>query len=1051
MSRFFIDRPILAWVLAALVMLAGLLALRSLPIAQFPDLAPPSISVTALYRGADPETLANTTTQIIEQQMKGIDGLRYMASTADTLGRTTVTLTFEQGTNVDTAQVQVQNKLQLATARLPREVQQTGLTVAKATNSILLVLAIYSSDGSHSSSDVADFVASRVQDPVSRVTGVGEIRLVGGQYAMRIWADPFKLRSYGLTFGDVKNAIQAQNAQVAAGQIGSQPAAPGQPLAATVSAQSRLKTVDQFEAIILRTNPDGSTVTISDVARVEIGNEDYNFDLQLNGKPGAGILMKLAPGANALDTVDRVKAEVAKLQRQFPPDLRVAYPLDSTPFVRLSVKQVVETIVESTVLVFLVMFLFLQSFRATLIPTIAIPVVLLGTLAILLSAGYSINTLTLFGMVLAIGLLVDDAIVVVENVERIMEEEGLSPREATIKSMGEISGALIAIAMVLAAVFVPMAFFGGSSGVVYRQFSITVVSAMGLSVLVALVLTPALCATLLRPHGTPADHRSGFFGWFNRRFNRASQRYEQQVARLLGVPGRALLGFAVICVLLAVLFARLPGGFLPNEDQGFMFAQVRMPPGTTLDRTAAVMKQVQAHYLNDEAANVEAVFSVTGFSSAGGGQNIGQAFISLKPWAERPGEENSAQAIAGRANAAFQKFSEGMAFAFVPPAALELGNATGFSVVLTDENNLGHERMVAARDQFIAAAAKDPRLMGVRIFGQKDVSQLQIDVDFAKAGAYGLTQAEINDTISTAWGGTYVNDFIDRGRLKHVYVQADAPFRSRPEDLQLLHVRGVSGAMAPLGEVATTRWKSGPALLERFNGTPSFQIDGQAAPGYSSGDALRAVEELAASTLPPGVGHSWTGLSYEEAASAGQAPALYALSVLIVFLCLAALYESLIIPVAVLLVVPLGAIGALLAATMTGLANDVFFQVGLVTTVGVSTKNAILIVEFAAAEMRAGRPLREAAIRAARLRLRPILMTSLAFVFGVLPLAIATGAGSGGQNAIGRSVAGGMISATVLAIFFVPLFFVVVKKLFHQEEKVTGQHSPAATPAAVEG
>src|SRR3546814_715023 len=970
-----------------------------------------------------------------------------MSSTSDSLGRAVITLTFEQGTDADTAQVQVQNKLQLATARLPREVQQSGLIVAKATNSILLAAAIYSEDGSHSVSDMADYVASRVQDPVSRVPGVGDIRVLGGQYAMRIWVDPFKLQNYRLTFADVKSAIQAQNAQVSAGQLGSQPAAEGQPLTATVTAQSRLQNVDQFKAVILRTNPDGSTVKIGDVARVEIGNEDYNFNLELNGKPASGLILKLAPGANAVQTVDLVKARIAELQKQFPPDIRVVYPLDSTPFVRLSIEQVVHTIIEATVLVFLVMFLFLQNWRATLVPTIAIPVVLLGTFGVLAIAGYSINTLTLFGMVLAIGMLVDDAIVVAENVERIMEEKHLPPLAATRESMREISGALIAIATVLAAVFIPMAFFGGSNGVVYRQFSITIVSAMALSVLVALIFTPALCVTLLRRTSTPAEHRRGFFGWFNRVFERNVHSYTGHVGRIITRPVRMFLVYGAIAAIMALLFVRLPSGFLPNEDQGFMFTQVRMPPGSTLDHTSDLMRKVQHYYLEKEAANVEAVFSVTGFSSAGGGQNIGQAFILLKPWDERPGEENSAEAIANRASAAFKKFHEGMAFAFIPPAALELGNATGFSFVITDDNNLGHLKLAAARDKLLAAATKDPRLAGVHIFGQKDVGQLQIDVDKALAGAHGLTQADVNDTISTAWGGAYVNDFIDRGRVKRVYVQADAPYRSRPEDLGLLYVRGQSGEMTPLTAFASAYWKSGPALLERYNCAPSFEIDGQAAPGYSSGTALKAMEELAKENLPAGVGYSWTNLSYEEAASAGQAPALYTLSVLIVFLCLAALYESWAIPFAVLLVVPLGAIGALLAATMTGLANDVFFQVGLVTTIGVSTKNAILIVEFAAAEMRAGKPLLEAAVTAARLRLRPILMTSLAFVFGVLPLAVASGAGSGGQNAIGRSVVGGMISATVLAIFFVPLFFVAVKKLFKQELIVTGQHEQAPTSA----
>jgi multidrug efflux pump len=1032
MSRFFIDRPIFAWVLAIVVMLAGLIALRSLPIAQFPPIAAPAVTISTLYSGADAETLENTTTQIIEQQMKGIDNLRYFASTSDGAGNLLITLTFEQGTDPDIAQVQVQNKLAQATPLLPQEVQRAGLRVAKATADFLMVVALYSEDGSHDQIDIGDLAASSLQDPISRVTGVGDTQLMGAPYAMRIWLDPFKMANLRITVPDVTAALQVQNAQVSAGQVGSLPTVKGQALNATVTAQSRLRTPEEFENIILRAESDGAIVRLADVARVEIGADNYSFQGRYNGKEGVGVGIKLAPGANALDTVEAVKAEVDRLAKDFPVDIKIDYPLDNSTFVRLSVEQVVHTLIEAIILVFIVMFVFLQNWRATLIPTIAVPVVLLGTFAILLASGFTINTLTLFGMVLAIGLLVDDAIVVVENVERLIQDEGLSPKEAAYKSMEEISGALVGIGLVLSAVFLPMAFFGGSTGVIFRQFSITIVSAMVLSVLVALILTPALCATILKPSKHDHGERGGFFGWFNRTFDRGLLRYAGALRRIEHRWVRSLVVYALIVVGMGVLFLRLPGGFLPEEDQGTLFTQVALPPGSTMEETERTVEAMRKYYMEAEKANVDSVFSVAGFGFVGQSQNVAIAFVKLRPWDERDGAENSAAAVAARANAHFASYTAGQVIAFTPPAVSELGNASGFDFQLMDMNNLGHERLIEARDQLLAMAATDPRLAQVRPNGIEDTPQLKLNIDQAAAATQGLSQADINSTVAVAMGGSYINDFVDRGRTKRVYVQADAPFRTTPEALGNYFVRGSSGTMAPFSAFATTEWQYGPARLERYNGVSSVQIVGSPAPGVSTGDAMEAMEELAG-RLPSGIGFEWTGISYEEKLSGGQAPALYALSLLIVFLCLAALYESWSVPIAVLLVVPLGVIGAVIAATLVGLSNDIYLQVGLITTIGVSAKNAILIVEFAEERMRAGMTAAEAALEAAKLRLRPILMTSFAFVFGVLPLAVSTGAGAGGQNAIGWAVVGGMLSATVLAIFFVPLFFFVVKRLFRQD------------------
>ncbi|GHD61286.1 efflux RND transporter permease subunit [Jeongeupia chitinilytica] len=1043
MARFFIDRPIFAWVVAIIIMLAGLLAIRTLPVAQYPSIAPPTVAINATYPGASAKTLEDTVTQVIEQNMKGLDGLMYMSATSESTGAVAITLTFEAGTNPDIAQVQVQNKLQLATPLLPEAVQRQGISVSKSSSSFLMVLGFVSTDGSMSDIDLSDYVAANVQDPLSRVNGVGNIQLFGSQYAMRIWLDPSKLNNYKMTPSDVAQAIRAQNVQVSAGQLGGTPSVSGQRLNATVSAQTMLQTPEQFGAIQLRINGDGSTVYLRDVARVELGAQSYDSVARFNGKPAAGIGIQLATGANALETRSAVEKSVAEMAKFFPAGMKVVYPYDTTPFVKISIHEVVKTLAEAIVLVFLVMYLFLQNFRATLIPTIAVPVVLLGTFGILAAFGFSINTLTMFAMVLAIGLLVDDAIVVVENVERVMSEEGLSPKEATKKSMGQITGALVGIAMVLSAVFIPMAFFGGSTGVIYRQFSITIVSAMALSVLVALVLTPALCATMLKQieKGHHASDK-GFFGWFNNKFDATNARYQGMVGGILRRSGRFMVIYVLIAAGMAVLFMRLPTSFLPDEDQGILFSQIMLPAGATQEQTLEVIKKVENHFLVDEKKNVESVFSVAGFSFGGSGQNNGIAFISLKDWDQRKAADDHVNAIAGRAMGAFSQIREAFAFAFAPPAVIELGNATGFDFFLQDRAGVGHEKLIEARNMLLGMAAKDPALVGVRPNGQEDNPQLQLDIDQEKAGALGVSIASINDTISTAWGSSYVNDFLDRGRIKKVYMQAESSARMQPEDLNKWYVRNAQGEMVPFSAFASAHWDYGSPRLERYNGLSAVEILGQAAPGKSSGEAMKAIEDIVAK-LPPGVGIEWTGQSYQERMSGSQAPALYAISLLIVFLCLAALYESWSIPFSVMLVVPLGVLGAVLATTVRGLSNDVYFQVGLLTTIGLSAKNAILIVEFAKEHMEAGAGMIDATLTAVRERLRPILMTSLAFALGVLPMALNSGAGSGAQNAIGTGVLGGMLSATLLAIFFVPLFFVVVHKIFDRFTKPKAHAAPA--------
>ena len=1035
MAQFFIDRPIFAWVIGILVMLGGALSVFTLPVSQYPAIAPPTISVYASYPGASARTLEDTVTQVIEQRMNGLDHLRYMAASSDSSGSAQVTLTFDAGTDPDIAQVQVQNKLQLAMPQLPQEVQRQGVRVAKSVSNFLLIIGLHSEDGSMSRNDIADYAITSLTDQISRVSGVGEVTTFGAPYAMRLWLDPAQLAKYRLTPLDVSAAVQAQNAQVSAGQLGGLPAVEGQRLTATITVQTRLQTPEQFRAILLRVGADGSQVRLGDVARVELAGETFEIETFINGRPSGGIGVRLAAGANALQTAGAVKDRVEALARYFPPGLKATYPVDTTPFIRLSIEEVVKTLLEAVLLVFLVMYLFLQNFRATLIPTIAVPVVLLGTFGVLAAFGFGINTLTMFGLVLAIGLLVDDAIVVVENVERVMSEEGLPPRSATRKSMKQITGALVGIALVLSAVFIPMAFFGGSVGVIYRQFSITIVSSMVLSVLVALSLTPALCATILKPvakgHGLDSK---GFFGWFNRTYERGAGQYQGVVGFLLKRRVRGLIGYAVLLVALAGLFSRLPTGFLPQEDQGLMYVQAILPPGSTMEQTKQVVARITDHLLSEEKEAIESVLSIVGFNFGSRGQNAGVAWVRFKPWDQRHEARLRADSVTARVQKALAAIKEANVFAFTPPAVTELGNANGFELQLQDRANLGHDALMAARNQLLDLARKDPRLAKVRPGGLEDTPQFNIDVDQQKAAALGVSLAEVNQVLASTWGAAYLNDFMDKGRTKRVYMQADAPFRMSPEDLGRWYVRNRAGEMVPFSTFAAGRWSFGPPKLERFNGIPAVAIQGEPSPGRSSGEAMAAMEGMVAQ-LPTGVGFEWSGLSYEEKLSGAGAPALYAISLLVVFLCLAALYESWSIPVSVMLVVPLGLLGAVLAMLLRGLTNDVFFQVGMLTTVGLSAKNAILIVEFAKDLHERGKGVVEAALEAARMRLRPIIMTSLAFVLGVLPLAIARGAGAGGQVAIGTAVIGGMLSATALATLFVPLFFVLIARRVQPPEE----------------
>ncbi|MFA5678746.1 MAG: efflux RND transporter permease subunit [Pseudomonas sp.] len=1030
MPHYFIDRPIFAWVLAILVMLMGGLAILGLPVNQYPSIAPPAVNIAVNYPGASAQTVQDTVAQVIEQQLNGIDGLRYLRSESGSDGSMRITVTFDQDVDPDIAQVQVQNKLQLATPMLPQEVQQQGIRVTKASSNFLMVVSLISTDGSMSNEDLSDFIISSVQDPISRTSGVGDFQVFGSAYSMRIWLDPVKLNRFNLTPVDVRNAIAAQNVQVSGGQLGGAPAVPGQQLNATIIGKTRFETPEQFRSILLKVNGDGSQVRLEDVARVEMGAQNADFRALYNGQPATGIAVQLATGANALDTTKAVKQTIADLKPFFPPGVEVVYPFETAPVVSESISGVVYTLMEAIVLVFLVMYLFLQNFRATLIPTLAVPVVLLGTFGVLSVFGFSINILTMFAMVLAIGLLVDDAIVVVENVERVMVEDGLSPVEATRKSMTQIQGALIGIGLVLSAVFVPMAFFGGSTGVIYRQFAITIASAMTLSVLVALIFTPALCATILKPipKGHSAEKR-GFFGWFNRTFQRGVNRYERGVAAVLKRKLPYLVLYAVIVGAMILLFGKLPASFLPDEDQGVMFVQVLGPAGSTMERTQKTIDQMREQLLTEESDVVQSVFTVTGFSFAGRGQNAGIAFVGLKPWSERPEPEQSVFALAERSMERFGAFRDAAVRAFAPPAVMALGNATGFNFFLQDNAGLGHEALMQARNQLLGMAAQSEVLTAVRPNGLNDEPQYRLLIDDEKAQVLGVSLSDINATQSIAWGSSYVNDFIDRGRVKRVYLQGEADARMNPEDIDKWFVRNNKGEMVPFSAFATGEWVYGPPKLARYNGVSAMEIQGEAAPGYSTGDAMAEIERLA-QQLPPGIGVDWTGLSYEERLSGDQAPALYALSLLVVFLCLAALYESWSIPFAVMLVVPLGVIGALLATMGRGLDNDVFFQVGLLTTIGLTAKNAILIVEFAKDLYEQGMSRFDAAVEACRMRLRPIIMTSLAFTLGVVPLALASGAGAGSSHAIGTGVIGGMITATVLVIFWVPLFYVVVSSLF---------------------
>lgn len=1032
MARFFIDRPVFAWVLAIITMMAGVLAISTLPIEQYPKVAPPTVSISAAYPGASAETVENSVTQVIEQNLSGIDNLRYFSASSSNSSMS-INLTFEPGTDPDIAQVQTQNKVQGALPLLPNQVQQQGVTVTKSNSAFALVIGFYSEDDTMTQYDLSDMLISQFRDPISRVNGVGNVRVFGAQRSMRIWLDPDKLYSYNLTPNDVQAAVQVQNTDVSAGQLGGMPAIENQQINATIQAQSRLQTVDDFESIVLRVNTDGSQVRVRDVARVELGAESYDVIVRYDRNPASGMAVSLASGANALDTIEAVKARVEELRANLPDSVKVVYPLDSSPFIELSIESVVHTLIEAVVLVFLVMLLFLQNWRATLIPTIAVPVVLLGTFAVLLAFGFSINVLTMFAMVLAIGLLVDDAIVVVENVERIMEEEGLSPAEATKKSMSQITGALVGIAAVLSTVFIPMAFFSGSAGAIYRQFSITIVSAMGFSVLVAIVLSPSLCATLLKKHPEDHDKNKGFFGWFNRNFNKGRDAYQRTTTHMAGRLKRYFVVYGLLVGGMVVIFNQLPGAFLPDEDQGRMMVLVSTPPGATAGRTLESVKQVEDYILDNEQEAVNGMFAVVGFSFAGQAQNAGMAFLNFNDWDERD-ESNSAFAVVGRAFGAFSQIQDASAFPIVPPPIMELGNATGFDMQLVDRAGNGHEALMNARNQLLGMAAQNPKLAGVRPNGLSDVPQFKINIDSEKASALGLNLSEINSALQIAWGSSYVNDFIDKGRIKRVYMQADAPHRMTPDDLDKWFVRNNDGEMVAFSTFATTEWVYGSPKLERFNGVSSVNIQGSPAEGISSGEAMAEMQKLV-SQLPPGFAIEWSGLSFEEQQAGSQAPMLYAISILVVFLCLAALYESWSVPFAVMLVVPLGILGSVTAAYLFNLPNDVYLQVAFLTTVGLAAKNAILIVEFAKEQYENGEDLMTAVANAATQRFRPILMTSMAFILGVTPLALASGAGAASQNAIGIAVMGGMFAATFLAIFFVPMFYVFVEKLFHKEDK----------------
>lgn len=1021
---FFIHRPVFAWVLAIIVMMAGLFSLNKLPISQYPDVAPPSIGISAVYPGADAETLENSVTQILEQSLTGLEGLLYFNSKSNSNGSISISLTFEQGINPDDAQIQVQNKIQKAITRLPPQVQQQGVSVSKKQNDFLMVVALYDSNNKLSAIDLSDYVVSNIQDPLSRLPGVGDVQIFGSSYAMRIWLDPIKMASFEITADDVKNALLAQNTEIAAGKVGAQPADIGQQMTATVKAQSKLQTIDEFNNVILLSKNDGSHVFLKDIAKIELGQENYGVNPKVNGLPATGFAVMLAPGSNALDTSDAVKTLMNKFESSLPDGVKIAYPIDNTAFIKLSISEVIKTLIEAIVLVVLIMFVFLQNIRATLVPAITIPVVLLGTFAVLAILGFSINTLTLFALVLAIGLLVDDSIVVVENVERVMKEQNIGPKEATIESMREISMALIGIATVLSAVFLPMAFFDGASGVIYRQFAITIATAMTLSVLVAIVLTPAICATFLKPHG---HKETGFFGLFNRFYDKVEHKYEDKIRFINKRPIR----FGIIYLLIGLgtygIFTQIQTGFIPKEDKGEIIAMYNLPVGATMTRTDKVGKQITQYFLNAEKDNLKYIFTVSGFSFAGSGENTGMAFVALKPWDERNKPEQNAEAVAARAMG-FMLFGleDAQGFAITPPAIQGLGNSEGFSLYLQGTGN--RDSLKADRDLLLAKAAQNPKLVGVRLNELAETPRLKIHIDIQKANSLGLNIADINNTISTAWGGSYINDFIDNGRAKKVYIQGDMKYRAVPEDIQYWHVKNNKGDMIAFSAFATTKWEYGADSLGRYNGLIAYELQGSGAPGISSGEAMLEMEKMI-SELSPSTTFEWSGISYQEKLSQGKTAILYAISIFVVFLCLAALYESWAIPFSVMLVIPLGILGAVAAVFLRGLTNDIYFQVALLTVIGLSAKNAILIIEFAELYYKEGKDKFEAALLAARARFRPIMMTSFAFIAGVIPLAIATGAGSNSRISIGTGIIGGTLAATVLAIFFVPLFFIAVKSL----------------------
>lgn len=1036
LSNFFLERPVFAWVIAIILMVAGGLAIYKLPISQYPPIAPPSIAIEAFYPGASAETVENSVTQIIEQKMTGFDDMLYLSGTSDSAGASRIELTFKPGTDPDLAWAKVQNKLQLAMASLPDVVQRQGIKVSKSTRNYLIIVGLISEDGSMSGDDLRDYAQSNLEKVLARVPGVGEVENFGSQYAMRVWLNPDRLTDYGLTIEDVIRSMRAYNVEVSAGQFGGAPAVKGQRLNVSIIVQNLLQTPDEFAAIPLRINPDGSIVRVKDVGRTELGTEVYDVEGRYNGKASAGMAIRQAPGANALDTADAIKAKLGEMSSYFPPGMKVIYPYDTTPFIEVAIDEVVKTLFEAIGLVFLVMWLFMGNIRATLIPTIAVPVVLLGTFAVLGMCGFSINMLTMFAMVLAIGLLVDDAIVVVENVERIMAEEGLSPREATAKSMIQITSALIGIGLVLSAVFGPMAFFSGSTGVIYRQFSVTIIASMMLSVVVALILTPVLCASLLKP--VPKGHEPAenaifflrpFFLAFDRVFYWIRDRYVGLVGHSLAKKLRYLFIYVVLVTTIGWLFLRLPTGYLPDEDQGILLCQILMPTGSTQEQTMAIANDVRAYFERNEKEALESCFTIAGMGFSGRAQNNGMVFVRLKDWKMRDRPDLRAKAIAGRAMGAFSQKRDAVVYAFPPPAVIELGTATGFDFQLMDRGGQGHEALMNARNQLLGLAAQDSRVVKVRPNGMEDVPEYRIDVDWEKAGALGVPINDIHSSISAAFGSAYVNDFIQGGRVKRVYVQADAPYRMLPHDLQKLYVRNTAGKMVPFTSFASGHWGYGSPRLERFNGFPSMNIQGEPAPGKSSGEAMQAMEEFVAK-LPHGTGFDWTGLSYQERMATSQGPILYAFSIFVIFLCVAALYESWTIPIVNLLMLPLGVFGALLATTLREFPNDVYFQIGFLTTLGLSTKNAILIIQFIKEQMRNGLGLKEATLAAVRIRFRPVIMTSLAFFFGTLPLAMATGAGAGAMNAIGTAVTGGMLSATFIDLVFIPLFFVLVSGLF---------------------